>query len=154
MKLGYSANAYMKYSLPEAIQHIASLGYNGLEILADHVLAFDIILASGNKERIVRPEEGKTTQHNDDVYYAVLGGGKGGDFGIVTHWEFSPLQDKNYPNSACYTFAWLWTKDKMEGAVRSGYLAAGAVLEDALRPITPLVPDLPTSRLYGLFAVE
>lgn len=35
MKLGYSANAYMKYSLPEAIQHIASLGYNGLEILAD-----------------------------------------------------------------------------------------------------------------------
>lgn len=46
-------------------------------ILADHVLAFDIILASGNKERIVRPEKGQTTQHNDDVYYAVLGGGKG-----------------------------------------------------------------------------
>jgi hypothetical protein len=87
-------------------------------ILADHVLAFDIILASGEKERIVRPEEGKTTQHNDDVFYAVLGGGKGGDFGIVTHWEFSPLRDKDYPNSACYTFTWLWSKDKMEGVVR------------------------------------
>lgn len=87
-------------------------------ILADHVLGFDIILASGRKEKILRPEEGKTTQHNDDVYYAVLGGGKGGDFGIVTHWEFKPLRDKDYPNSACYTFAWLWSKKKMEAVVR------------------------------------
>lgn len=87
-------------------------------ILADHVLAFDIILADGSKERIVRPEEGTTSQFNDDVYYAVLGGGKGGDFGIVTHWELSPLRDADYPNSACYTFAWLWSKDKMEGVVR------------------------------------
>ena len=87
-------------------------------ILADHVLAFDIILASGEQERIVRPVPDETTQHNDDVYYAVLGGGKGGDFGIVTHWEFRPLRDKDYPNSACYTFAWLWSKKKMEGVVR------------------------------------
>jgi hypothetical protein len=87
-------------------------------ILADHVLAFDIIFSSGEKERIVRPEAGKTTEHNDDVYYAVLGGGKGGDFGIVTHWEFSPLRDKDYPNSACYTFLWLWEEEKMERVVR------------------------------------
>lgn len=87
-------------------------------ILADHVLALEIIFASGVVERIVRPEKDKTTQHNDDVYFAVLGGGKGGDFGIVTHWEFSPLRDKDYPNSACYKFMWLWTEDKMEGVVR------------------------------------
>ena len=87
-------------------------------ILADHVLAFDIILASGKKERIVRPKKTKTSEHNDDLYYAVLGGGKGGDFGIVTHWEFSPLRDKDYPNSACYTFTWLWSKERMEGSVR------------------------------------
>lgn len=87
-------------------------------LLADHVLAFDIIFASGKKERIVRPDEGKTSQDNDDVYYAVLGGGKGGDFGIVTHWEFSPLRDKDYPNSACYTFAWPFLEhDKMEAVV-------------------------------------
>ena len=87
-------------------------------ILADHVLAFDIILANGQKERIVRPREGITSDHNDDVYFAVLGGGKGGDFGLVTHWEFSPIRNVDYPNSACYTFTWLWTKDKMEGVVR------------------------------------
>ena len=87
-------------------------------LLADHVLAFDIILSSGERERIVRPKEGKTTEHNDDVYYAVLGGGKGGDFGIVTHWEFSPLRNKDYPNSACYTFLWLWSKEKIAAVVR------------------------------------
>jgi len=87
-------------------------------LLADHVLAFDIILASGAEEHIVRPVRGKTSQHNDDVYYAVLGGGRGGDFGIVTHWEFKPLRDEDYPHSQCYTFLWLWSKEKMEAAVR------------------------------------
>jgi hypothetical protein len=86
-------------------------------ILADHVLAFDIIFASGEKQRIVRPENG-TTQQNDDVYYAVLGGGKGGDFGIVTHWEFRPILDAGHPNSACYTLLWLWSEEKMERVVR------------------------------------
>ncbi len=87
-------------------------------LLADHVLAFEIILADGSQERIAKPQNGQTSSHNDDVYYAVLGGGKGGDFGIVTHWEFSPLCDKNYPNSACYALTWLWSKEKMEGAVQ------------------------------------
>jgi FAD binding domain len=87
-------------------------------ILADHVLAFDIILANGEKEHILRPEAGKTTQHNDDVYYAVLGGGRGGDFGIVTHWEFRPIRDEFPPKSMCYSFVWLWSKEKMEAVVR------------------------------------
>uniref|UniRef100_A0A7S4KE57 FAD-binding PCMH-type domain-containing protein n=1 Tax=Paramoeba aestuarina TaxID=180227 RepID=A0A7S4KE57_9EUKA len=85
-------------------------------LLADHVLAFDIILASGEKKHITRPKEaGNTLEH--DIFYAVLGGGKGGDFGIVTHWEFSPLRDKDYPHSVCYDFVWLWSKKRMEAAV-------------------------------------
>ncbi len=87
-------------------------------LLADHVLAFDIILASGEKERIVRPEAGKTTRHNDDLYYAVLGGSKGGEFGIVTQWEFQPLRNQDYPNAACYSFAWIWSKERMERVVQ------------------------------------
>lgn len=87
-------------------------------ILADHVLAFDIIFASGEKQHIVRPEKGTTTEQNDDVYYAVLGGGKGGDFGIVTHWEFSPIRDTDHPNAACFTRLWLWSEEKMEAVVR------------------------------------
>jgi hypothetical protein len=87
-------------------------------LLADHVLAFDIILASGETKHIVRPVEGKPNADNDDVYYAVLGGGKGGDFGIVTHWEFSPIRDEGHPHSACYTFAWFCTEGNMEAVVR------------------------------------
>ena len=86
-------------------------------ILADRVKAFDIILASGEQERIVRPNA-QTTEHNNDVYYAVLGGGRGGDFGIVTHWEFEPLRDEDHPNSACYRFVWIWSEEKMENVVR------------------------------------
>ena len=130
-------------------------------LLADRVLAFDIILASGEKERIVRPEEG-TTKHNDDVYYAVLGGGKGGDFGIVTHYEFSPLRDEHYPNSACYTFLWLWSKEKMERVVRrmeqlSKLCADGTIASDYEFMLTitgagmmNLLPDLVKSELAKL----
>jgi sugar phosphate isomerase/epimerase len=35
MKLAYSSNAYLRFSLPEAIARIAALGYTGLELLAD-----------------------------------------------------------------------------------------------------------------------
>ena len=35
MKLAYSSNAYMKFSIEETIRRIASLGYAGLELLAD-----------------------------------------------------------------------------------------------------------------------
>ncbi|MBL4689721.1 MAG: FAD-binding oxidoreductase [Nannocystaceae bacterium] len=86
-------------------------------LLADHVAAFNIIVASGEEHRIVRPVGGQTSTFNDDLYFAALGGGKGGDFGIVTHWEFNPMRDADYPNSACYAFTWLWSKDKMEAAV-------------------------------------
>ena len=86
-------------------------------LLADHVLAFDIILASGEQKHVVRPEPGVTDPDNDDIYFAVLGGSKGGEFGLVTHWEFSPLRNADYPKSACYSFIWFWSRDKMERIV-------------------------------------
>lgn len=35
MKLAYSANAYMRYPIDEAIRRIAALGYTGIELMAD-----------------------------------------------------------------------------------------------------------------------
>jgi len=86
-------------------------------LLADHVLAFEIILANGCKKRIVKPEAGITNQQNDDLFYAVLGGGRGGDFGIVTHWEFRPIRDEEHPNSECYTYLWPWNRRRMRKVV-------------------------------------
>mmetsp|Transcript_43823 Transcript_43823/g.61602 ORF Transcript_43823/g.61602 Transcript_43823/m.61602 type:complete len:551 (+) Transcript_43823:247-1899(+) len=86
-------------------------------LLADHVLAFTIILASGDIKRVQRPDSpGDSEDHK--IFYAVLGGGRGGDFGIVTEWEFSPLRDVEYPNSMCYQFIWLWSKNKMRRVVQ------------------------------------
>ena len=35
MRLAYSSNAYLNYSIEETIARIAGLGYEGLELLAD-----------------------------------------------------------------------------------------------------------------------
>ncbi len=35
MKLAYSSNAYMRFPITEAIDHIAGLGYRGMELMAD-----------------------------------------------------------------------------------------------------------------------
>ena len=83
-------------------------------LLADHVLAFTIILASGDIKRI----NAQTALEIHKIFYAVLGGGRGGDFGIVTEWEFSPLCDAEYPNSMCYQLIWLWSKNKMRRVVQ------------------------------------
>ena len=81
-------------------------------ILADYVKAFDVIVGSGETKHVVKPSvEEKTSQENDDLYYAVLGGSNGGSFGVVTQWEFTPLRDADHPNSACYEMYWFKTED-------------------------------------------
>jgi len=40
MKLAFSTNAYRNYSLEESIHSIASLGYDGIEIMCDEPHAF------------------------------------------------------------------------------------------------------------------
>ena len=35
MRLSFSSNAYTRYSIFEAIESIASIGYQGVELLAD-----------------------------------------------------------------------------------------------------------------------
>ena len=39
MKLAFSSNAYMHFSIEDTIAKIADLGYTGIEILADALLA-------------------------------------------------------------------------------------------------------------------
>lgn len=93
-------------------------------LLADRVKAFEIILAHSRQAKFSgklsrRPAEYfRTTTCNpkgdnertldgrlsDNIYYAVLGGGRGGDFGTVTHWVLEPVRDEDYPNSASSAF--------------------------------------------------
>ncbi len=52
MKLAYSSNAYMRYSVEETIQRIAALGYQGLELLADVPHAWPAGLLEERKQSI------------------------------------------------------------------------------------------------------
>ncbi len=52
MKLAYSSNAYMNFSIEETITRIAALGYAGLELLADVPHAWPAGLLEGRKRAI------------------------------------------------------------------------------------------------------
>lgn len=52
MKLAFSSNAYLRYSFAEAARRIASLGYEGIEIMADVPHAWPAFLLDEQKEAI------------------------------------------------------------------------------------------------------
>lgn len=100
--------------------HVCTGGYGMLArsygLLADHVKAFDILLADGSTRHVERPVEGRTPQFDKDLFYAVLGGSSG-SYGAVTQWEFTPMRDADHPNSECHSYVWLYTEDAMRSAV-------------------------------------
>lgn len=52
MKLAFSSNAYMKFSIEETIERIAGIGYGGLEVLADVPHAWPVNLLPERKDSI------------------------------------------------------------------------------------------------------
>ena len=54
MKLAFSSNAYLHFSIEETIEKIASLGYSGIELLADVPHAWPAGLLPERKEAIRR----------------------------------------------------------------------------------------------------
>lgn len=62
MHLAYSANAYMRYPLDEAIRRIADLGYRGIELMADtpHCWPEDMTAADADRIRGLLDRHGLT----------------------------------------------------------------------------------------------
>ena len=54
MKLAYSSNAYTRFSVTEAIDAIANLGYGGIELMADVPHAWPASTTDEQIERIRR----------------------------------------------------------------------------------------------------
>ena len=52
MKLAFSSNAYMRYSIEETISRVADCGYQGIEILADVPHAWPALLLPERKQSI------------------------------------------------------------------------------------------------------
>ena len=51
IRLAFSSNAYLKFSFEETARRIASIGYEGLELLADVPHAWPAGLLPGRKRR-------------------------------------------------------------------------------------------------------
>jgi sugar phosphate isomerase/epimerase len=52
MKLAFSSNAYMRFSIEQAISRVAAAGYRGIEILADVPHAWPVMLLPEHKQSI------------------------------------------------------------------------------------------------------
>ena len=52
MRLAFSTNAYLKYSFAEAVRRLASIGYAGIEIMADVPHAWPACLLEEQKQTI------------------------------------------------------------------------------------------------------
>ena len=69
MKLAFSSNAYMHFSIEDTIRKIAELGYTGIEVLADVPHAWPAGLLEERKESIRRTlEEHKMTISNVNAF--------------------------------------------------------------------------------------
>ncbi len=69
MKLAFSSNAYLHFSIEETIRRIASFGYSGIEVLADVPHAWPAGLLEQRKESIRRAlDEHKLTISNVNAF--------------------------------------------------------------------------------------
>ena len=83
---------------------------------ADSVEAFRIVLADGQLHEIVTPVLGETSQQNDDIFYAVLGGASG-SWGVVTEMILNTIHDDDY-FSVYWKLAYWWdTEEDTNGIV-------------------------------------
>lgn len=64
----------------------------------DRLLSADIVTANGRLQRV-------SAHANPDLFWAIRGGG-GGNFGVVTSFEFAPIPADMTINSTTMTFAW------------------------------------------------
>lgn len=100
--------------------HMQSGGYgltlHSYGLLSDWVYSFDIVLADGTSSTIFRPDivKEKTDVHpeNDDIYYAVLGGGPG-SWGVVMYMTLEVIPDAITPGAGGVKGNMSYHRDRM-----------------------------------------
>ena len=81
----------------------------------DRVESFRIVLADGSIHAIATPSEG-TSEMNDDIFYAVLGGASG-SWGVVTEMTLNAIKDEDY-FAVYWKLAYWWdTEEDTNGIV-------------------------------------
>ena len=96
--------------------------------MTSRVEGFRIVLADGTLMNVVRPVDDETSQLNNDLYWAVLGGASG-SWGVITEITLKPRMDADY-FSVYGTTAWLFEEEGVVGLFRRFAEMANANKDD------------------------
>ncbi|PXF45906.1 FAD-linked oxidoreductase azaL [Gracilariopsis chorda] len=88
-------------------------------LLVDYVRSFRIVLADSSYIQVYRPNVDATDkhEHNDDIYYGVLGGGPG-SFGVVTEYTYETVHDDDHPYSTGLSCAYMYSKKRFRNIMK------------------------------------
>lgn len=93
--------------------HLQTGGYSmqtrSFGLFIDYVTSFRIITADGVIRDVRKPDPSAPDPDNDDLWFAVLGGGPG-SFGVCTQVCLRLLHDDEFPESRAYMQSYVWTK--------------------------------------------
>eukprot|EP00040_Diaphanoeca_grandis_P027913 m.159919 g.159919 ORF g.159919 m.159919 type:complete len:534 (+) comp31163_c0_seq1:900-2501(+) len=84
-------------------------------LLVDHVRGFEIVLADGRVLDVEKPQgrPDLVNSENDMLYWSVLGGCPGG-FGVITHFTYDMIRDKDHGDSYGIYINLPYTKEAMK----------------------------------------
>ena len=98
--------------------HAQTGGYgliaNQFGLLADHITAFDIVLADGQKRTVNRDS---TDPDDRELFFAVIGG-SAGTIGVLTHVSCRPFRDADYAESRGMKLMYPYSKPLLEALLR------------------------------------
>ena len=93
--------------------HLHTGGYamqtRSFGLFIDYIEAFRIITADGLVRDIRKPSASAPDTDNDDIWFAVLGGGPG-SFGVCTQVTLRLRHDSEFPESRAYMQTYFWSR--------------------------------------------
>ena len=118
--------------------HMTTCGYSvvvprSFGLLIDHVVAVTLVLApevadgAASVVKLIKPDGGQTDERNDELWYALMGGGPG-SFGVVIDVTIKPLWSREYPHSRSMITYLTYTPEKYQQCI--DYIAGLAANDD------------------------
>ncbi|MEV6848423.1 FAD-binding oxidoreductase, partial [Actinoplanes sp. NPDC051411] len=97
-------------------------------VASDHLVAAEVVLADGTVENV-------SARHHPDLFWALRGGG-GGNFGVVTRFEITPVRADRM-----VTYALVWSWDRTADVIAAYQTWAEQAPEDLVANLNLVLPN-------------